>query len=422
MGVPPAAPPPRSPVPWRWVAIGILTLAATLNFLDRQLLAALAPTLKQEFGLSNTQYGGLVSAYQLVYALAAPFAGLFVDGVGLNAGISVAVVVWSLAGAATGLTRSFGGLLLCRMGLGLGESGGMPAAAKAGASYLEPAEYGLAGGLGAVYVNLGSLSAPLIAAMMAPRYGWRSVFILCGFLGLLWVPCWLSTSRRIPPRTAAGAVPRTPARDLLRGRQLWAVALAYGLVLTLYALWANWTTIYLVEEHHLSQLEANQRFAWAPPVFAILGGFLGGGLAFRWIRGGMDAVTARLRTCWLTAPLLLAGLAVPLMPSPTLAVAAIGVSILAFQSSLNSITFIPLDLFGARPAAFANSVLISAGAVMQAVFSPLVGVVVDRFGFAVVCVAAPLLPLAGIWILQISVGGHPRRRSNSSRTSNCPCD
>ena len=139
-------PPSIKPVPWRWTAIFVFTLAATLSFLDRQLLAALAPTLKSEFSLSNMQYGMLVSAFQLVYALTAPLSGLFVDRVGLNVGSSIAIVVWSLAGAATGLTRSFGGLLLCRMGLGLGESANMPASAKAGASYLEPAEYGLSGG------------------------------------------------------------------------------------------------------------------------------------------------------------------------------------------------------------------------------------------------------------------------------------
>jgi ACS family hexuronate transporter-like MFS transporter len=390
-------------IPLRWVAIGVFILASTLNFLDRQLLAALAPTLKSEFHLSNTQYGGLVSAFHLVYALAAPFSGLFVDRLGLNLGASVAIIVWSLAAAATGLTQTLRGLMACRMGLGLGESAGIPSAAKAGATYLEPAELGLSGGLGSASVHLGSIAAPLIAAVMAPRYGWRSVFILCGLLGMLWVPLWLFTSRHIPPQTGARMPPRTPARELLRNRQLWAVALAFGLVLTLYTLWSNWTTIYLVQERHLTQLEANQRFAWLPPVFAVLGAFLGGALTFHWIRGGMGALAARLRACWFTAPLLLVGAAIPFLPSATLAALAIGISILSFQNILNNITVMPIDLFGARPAAFTNSVLISVGAVTQALVSPVIGSAVDRFGFTAVCIAAPVLPLLGLWLLHVSV-------------------
>ncbi len=101
------------------------------------------------------------------------------------------------------------------------------------------------------------------------------------------------------------------------------------------------------------------------------------------------------------------------MPTPALAVAAIGVSILAFQSILNSITVLPPDLFGARNAAFAVSLLISTSAATQAVFSPLIGLAVDRFGFGAVCMAAPLLPLTGTWILQVFVGGHASRVSSS---------
>ena len=92
----------------RWVVLSIFVLSTALNYLDRLLLAALAPTLKSEFHLSNTQYGGVISVFSIVYALTAPVAGWFIDRVGLNAGITVSMAVWSLAGMATGLTRSFG--------------------------------------------------------------------------------------------------------------------------------------------------------------------------------------------------------------------------------------------------------------------------------------------------------------------------
>src|SRR5579863_384703 len=114
----------------RWVAIGIFILSSSLNYLDRQLVAALAPTLRSEFRLNNTEYGQILSVFAIVYALVAPAAGWFIDRVGLNLGAGVAVAGWSM-GAATAWTRSFSGLLMCRTALGAAEAAGIPAAGKA---------------------------------------------------------------------------------------------------------------------------------------------------------------------------------------------------------------------------------------------------------------------------------------------------
>jgi ACS family hexuronate transporter-like MFS transporter len=387
--------------------MSVYWLSWTLNFLDRQLLAAVAPTLRAEFQLSNAQYGQLLSGFYLIYAIATPLSGLLVDRVGLRIGAAVATAFWSAAGMATALARSLRELLVCRMGLGLGESAGFPLLGKATATYLDPAEMGLAGGFGAISIALGSVAAPLIVSAMSPRFGWRSVFVLSGSLGLLWAPLWLFTSRRIPPRPEAGNEPAPPARHLLRDRRLWAVALAYSLVFSLYMLWANWTTMYLVQERHLTQLEANTRYAWFPPAFAILGGFLGGGLAFGLIRKGMKGLDARMRVCWFTAPLLVAGAAIPFLPSTTLAAAAIGVSFVAFQSMLGNLFLIPLDLFGARPAGFTNSLLAFVANAAQVVASPAIGAVVDRAGFTALCVVVSLAPLLGLGILQAALRATP---------------
>jgi ACS family hexuronate transporter-like MFS transporter len=380
--------------------MAVFWLSFSLNFLDRQLLAALAPTLKAEFQLTNTQYGQLVSSFYLVSALAAPLAGWFIDRAGLAIGAAVAVTIWSIAGAATALTSGFRGLMACRMALGFGESSGFPMLGKATVTYLTPAEMGLAGGFGAISLTIGSVGAPLIVAAMAPRFGWRAVFVFCGALGLLWVPLWLFTAARIPPRAPAESEPHAPARQVLRDRRLWTVALAYCAVYTVYTLWANWTTIYLVQERGLTEVEANARYAWFPPAFAVLGGFFGGALSFAMIKRGMDALMARIRVCWLTAPLLLACAAIPFLPTATLAAAAIGLSFLAFQSLLGAIFLMPLDLFGARPAGTTNAVLAFVAAFTQVLASPLIGAIVDRVGFTAICVGIPVLPLLGLALLQ----------------------
>ena len=127
----------------RWVAIGVFLFSSTLNYLDRQLLAAVAPLLRGEFHLTNEDYGLLLTGFSVLYALAAPFAGLFIDRVGLNAGISTAVAVWSLAGMSTGFANGLGGLLASRAALGAAEAAGVPGTGKANATYLAPQELAL---------------------------------------------------------------------------------------------------------------------------------------------------------------------------------------------------------------------------------------------------------------------------------------
>src|SRR5215469_16639072 len=102
-----------TPSPFRWVVISVLILATALNYLDRQLLAALAPSLKSEFHLSNEQYGLVLLAFSLAYAATAPIAGLVIDRIGLTAGMSLAVAGWSAAGMLTGLVASVPALLAC---------------------------------------------------------------------------------------------------------------------------------------------------------------------------------------------------------------------------------------------------------------------------------------------------------------------
>ncbi|MEO8052220.1 MAG: MFS transporter [Acidobacteriota bacterium] len=386
----------------RWLVLSIFVLSTALNYLDRLLLAALAPTLKSEFHLSNTQYGGVISVFSIVYAVMAPAAGWFIDRVGLNAGITASMAVWSLAGMATGLTRSFGGLLASRTVLGMGEAAGIPCAGKANGVYLQPRELAFGTALNQVGITTGSIAAPLMVAAIAPVYGWRSVFVVCGALGFLWIPVWWATAKRFPAK-AAEVARRGGIANILRDRRIWGLAAANALVMTLYTLWTNWTTVYFVEQHHLTEIEANQHFAWIPPVFATLGGFAGGWMAFRSIqsgRAGTDVVGARLRICWLAAAALLLTAAVPLMPTPPLAAALISFSFFWCLAISTNLYAMPIDFFGAGHAAFGVSILTSSYGLMQTVLSPLIGSMVDHFGFTPVCVSLSVMPLAGIAILR----------------------
>lgn len=387
----------------RWVAIFIFVFSSTLNYLDRQLLAAVAPSLRAEFHLNNHQYGQILSVFSIVYAVIAPAAGWFIDRVGLNAGVSIAVLVWSIAGASTGLTRTLPGLIASRTVLGMGEAAGIPAFGKANSVYLDPSELALGTAFNQVGISLGLMVAPLIAAAVTPLYGWRSAFLICGSFGLVWVPVWLLTARQIPAQPITRTTSAARLTDLLRDRRIWSLILATFFLMSLYTLWTNWTTLYFVEQWHLPQQEANQRFAWIPPVFAVIGGFFGGWLAYRWIRCGMNVVAARIRVCWICAAgSLLATAAIPFMPSPVLAAAAICASSFWALSISTNLYALPIDMFGPARAAFGVAILTFAYGFVQTFLSPAIGMLVDRAGFTAVCFAMSALPIIGVWILQIT--------------------
>lgn len=385
----------------RWLAAGVLVLSTALSFVDRQVLAALAPLLKDEFHLSNEGYGYIVSAFSLAYAVFAPVAGLFIDRVGLNRGITAVVAFWSVAGVATGLTGGLASLLACRAALGAAESGGIPATAKGFALYLQPRERAMGTALNQVGITLGMMAAPLLVGWLATTYGWRAAFVATGIAGFAWIPLWWVTARRVPvPAPPAESGPATmPARDW----RLWALAVANILMMTVYSLWMNWTTVFLVSTHGLTLAEANRQFAWVPPVFASLGGLFGGWLSMRWAKAGSGLYAARLRVCVVSAVLLTSTALVPLAPGAGLATALISVSFFMAVAMSANIYAMPLDLFGAGRAAFAVSVLTASYGLMQTVVSPLFGRMIDRYGFGPVCGVAGVLPLASLALL-VAVG------------------
>jgi ACS family hexuronate transporter-like MFS transporter len=382
----------------RWVAVGVFALANTINFLDRQVLAALAPQIMREFHLSAANYGDVLMAFSLCYALAAPLAGLLIDRIGLRWGGVCTVGAWSVAAMATGLTSSFRGLAFCRAALGIGEAGGIPATGKASALYLPPSERALGSAVYQVGLTLGAIGAPILGETLARVYGWRAAFLAIGALGLVWIPLWLAVSRRAAlPRGEAARTP-TSIRALLADARYWALLASNVLLMSVYSLWVNWTTVFLVREHHMTQQAANYHLAWIPPIFATAGGLTGGWLVLRWSRGGADVTRARMRAILLGCLLLLANVFVPWMPTPGLAIGVVCLSYFACVAASVNIYAMPLDLFGTARAAFAVSGLTSVYGLLQGVFSSAVGRVVDARGFAPVCLAAGLLPL-GAWLV-----------------------
>lgn len=378
--------------------MSVFVLASTVNFLDRSILNTLAPLIRNEFHLNNEQFGWVISAFSLSYALASPFMGYLMDGHGLNIVISAAVGLWSLAGFATGLVRNLPQLLLCRVGLGLGEAGGIPAVAKAGAMYLPTGERALGSALGQIGITVGAIAAPFIATGLALKHGWRWPFLLTGALGLLWIPLWLFVSRLIRPAYSSG---KTKA-GVWWDAKLGVLMLANVLWMGLYSLWTNWTTLYLVDVQHLSLADAKW-YAWVPPFASNIGAFLGGWMALRFIGRDTNPVPARLRVILISAVGALLTVAVPFTKTPGWAMAAISVSFFCILAGSVNIYVLPVDLFGPERAGFAISGLVFAYGLLQLAISPLIGHWVDRSGYSTVCWSLAATPILSWALLRLGL-------------------
>lgn len=392
-----------SPYPsrYRWLVLSAFVLSTAINYLDRQTLATLAPLVRAEFHLSNAEYGLILAVFSIAYAACAPFAGMLIDRIGLDRAIGMAVGVWSCAGIATGFTRGLGGLLGCRGVLGMSEAAGIPAAGKAIHGYLLPAERALGNAWNQAGVSLGLILAPPVATWIAMRYGWRQAFVISGSLGLIWIPLWNLTARKAEPRPLGSGSPST-LNDLLRSRRLWGLLAANALNMSVYSLWTNWTTLYLVERHRLPLAEANW-YAVVPPLIGALGGFGGGWLSLKWMRTGVPAVAARTRVCLAGALLAMPAALIPLLPTAAWTAAGISLSILAVSAVSVNVYTIPLDIFGGARAAFAVSMLVASYGAAQALISPVIGAVVDAYGYGPVCVVAAGLPMAAYAVLRRTV-------------------
>lgn len=208
----PATPPGGGTPPrgfgYRWTICALLFMATTINYIDRQVLGILAPTLTDEFGWSETDYGAIVSWFSLAYGIGLLTMGRVMDWIGTRRGFSISIVVWSLAAMGHALVRSVGGFSLFRGLLGLGEAGNFPGAVKTVAEWFPKKERALAVGIFNAGTNVGALTAPLVVPFLALAFGWRAAFVVTGALGFIWLIFWLVMYR--PPEEH----PRLSAEEL----------------------------------------------------------------------------------------------------------------------------------------------------------------------------------------------------------------
>ena len=180
----------------RWLICGLLFFAATVNYMDRQVIALLKPMLQVQFGWTEVGYSNIVTAFQFAYGAGLLFIGKLIDRLGTRKGFSLAVFVWSAAAMAHAAASSVFQFGVARFSLGIGESGSFPASIKAVSEWFPKRERALTTGLFNSGSNIGALVTPLVVPWLTLRYGWRMAFIATGALGFIWIACWLALYHR----------------------------------------------------------------------------------------------------------------------------------------------------------------------------------------------------------------------------------
>jgi len=182
-----------------WALVALLFAGNALNYVDRQVLALLKPTLEAEFGWTDGDYAHLGSAFQFAAAAALLGVGWFVDRLGVRWAYGIAVAVWSLAGAAHALAQTVQQFVTARVVLAIGETVSTPAGIKAAALYIPAERRNQAIGIVNTASNIGAIITPLLIPPFAVLFGWKAAFVVTGALGFIWLAGWWAGTRNLKP-------------------------------------------------------------------------------------------------------------------------------------------------------------------------------------------------------------------------------
>src|SRR5271166_903625 len=283
----------------RWSICALLFFAATINYMDRQVIGLLKPVLQSQLGWSEIGYSNIVLAFQVAYAAGLLVMGRVVDWLGTCKGFSLAVLLWSAAAMSHAAARSVLQFSMARFALGLGESGNFPASIKTVAEWFPKKERALATGIFNSGANIGAIGTPLVIPWLTYRFGWQMAFIATGALGLIWVVAWWTLYRRpeddrrlspaelvyirSDPQEEEPA--KVPLREIVDHREAWALAAGRFFTDPIWYIYLFWVPDFLSRRFGLDLR------AMAVPLFVIytgatLGSISGGWLSSAFLRHG----------------------------------------------------------------------------------------------------------------------------------------
>ena len=344
---------------FRWVISALLFYSTTIVYFDRVILGILAPYLTEEIGWSEQEYGYVVFAFQLTYAIGPLFIGYVIDRLGTRWGFTLAVIVWTVASLSHAVARSWVGFAIARLGLGIGQSANFPASIKTIAEWFPQKERAYATGVFNGGSNIGQVVAPLVIPVVLYFFvSWQYVFAVSVVFSATWLALWLiffkspGESRFVNPaereyiNSDTGDLEKikVPWKKLVRYRQTWVVALGKLFADPVWYFYLFWGAKFLnarfgIELKGLAlPLVIIYLVAWS-------GGMAGGAISSYLLKKGKSANFARKITMLGTALLVLPVMLVPFVDSLPVCVALLALAAAAHNSWSANIFTVASDLF-----------------------------------------------------------------------------
>jgi ACS family hexuronate transporter-like MFS transporter len=400
---------------YRWIIVALLFTAMVINYVDRQMLGLLKPTLEREQGWSETTYADIVFWFQGAYALSYLFFGRVVDRIGARMGFAAAFVIWTIGHIGCAFAKNAGGFIAARVILGVGEGGGFPAGIKAVTEWFPKKERAFATGVFNAGTNIGAIVTPLVVPAIVLSLGWQAAFVITGVVSLVWLPVWWFVYRRPREQSKLSAaelayieqdppdpVQHVPWTRLIGVRETWAYALGKFLIDPIWWMYLFWLPDFLAKRYGLDLK------TFGPPLIAIylmsdVGSVAGGWLSSRFMHRGMSINAARKLTMLICA-LAVTPIAFAMYADNVwLAVAIIGLATAAHQGFSANLYTLPSDVF---PRAAVGSVIGiggMVGGIGGMVMSKYAGWVLEKIGsytpIFVVAASAYLLALLVVHLL-----------------------
>jgi ACS family hexuronate transporter-like MFS transporter len=400
----------------RWWIVAMICLVTIINYIDRQTLSVLAPTIREEFGMTNAAYARVVTTFLLGYTLSQALSGKVLDRIGVRRGFMLFVGIWTAASMLHATARNVVQLGAFRFILGVGEAGNWPGAAKAVAEWFPVRERAFGMSIFNGGSTIGAVVAPPVIVWVALRFGWRYAFFIGAGLSLVLMTLWYrfyrspaehpnlsDEERRLilsdqPPTDAVGdATSRRPWLSLFRHRQVWAVVAGRFFSDPIWWFLIAWLPNYLKNERGFT-LALIGLLAWVPFLWADIGNLAGGYVSSLLIKRGWTVDSARKAVLGASALLVPLGVTGVMTASGnTAAIASISVIAFGFQSWIVNMHTIPSDTFPKQDVGSVFGIGGTAAGIASMLFTLLVGYVVDRFGYRPVFIMVGVMgPLAAL--------------------------
>ena len=332
------------PSSYRWTICALLFVATTINYIDRQVLGVLAPTLQRALSWSEADYGDIVSWFSLAYGVGFLFAGQIVDWLGVRRGLGGAVIAWSVAAIGHAFARTVAGFSLARALLGASESAIFPGSIKAIAEWFPQRERALATGIFNAGTNTGAILTPLLVPWIALTWGWQWAFVATGVLGLLWLVLWFPLYRDVASTNQGDVAHRPSIWKLFGRRQTWAFIVGKFMADPVWWFYLYWLPKFLDAKYgvKLAQVAAPLIVVY---LIADAGSVGGGWFSSALIKRGWSVNRAR-KTAMLTMALLIVPTTlVSRAPTMWTAVLIVGVALAAHQAWSANVYTLASDMF-----------------------------------------------------------------------------